>query len=293
MEHPCPSRAQHHQVPYGDRRHDNGRMRHTISPDMPGLTVPKGPNSSRSFRSRFRSKHSMIQDTGWWRPYHTLDAVEVFAIDLSAHADREATALCLLDDRETVRYGSFLVEDARRRFLLSRGALRLLLGSKLDCPATKLSYVAVSHGKPQAVVDGAPVPLSFNVSHSGDHGLIALTTACGIGVDLEQRRHQVDLDGVAARVFGNCERRALSRLTGPAKLALFYRLWTCKEALVKAKGTGFRYDPTRFEVPREIIAGARTALFGFPEDDTPRWLLTDLGSDGFAAALAYERRTQL
>ena len=136
-------------------------------------------------------------------------------------------------------------------------------------------------------MDGVPAPVSFNLSHSGDDALIALTGSRSVGIDLEQRRPQVDFDSVAAGVFGAGERALLAGLSGRDKPDLFYRLWTCKEALIKAKGTGFSYDPACFEVPDAILAGAKSARFGFPDEKSQRWLLTDLGSDTYAAALAY------
>ena len=231
----------------------------------------------------------MSGDAVWWRPYRSMDGIEVFAVDLSPDAARQGRALGLLSQPERTRYRRFLVEDARRQFLLARGALRLLLSERINRAPTAIDLATQAYGKPYAMVEGVPAPVSFNVSHSGNDGLIALTGSRSVGIDLEQRRPQVDLDGVAARVFGAGERAALAGLTGRNKLDLFYRLWTIKEALIKARGTGFSYDPARFEVPDSILAGAKSARFGFPDDDTQHWLLEDIGSDTYAAALAYRR----
>ncbi len=229
-----------------------------------------------------------MTDTAWWQVYRSMDGIEVFAIGLSPDAALEGYALGLLSQPERTRYRRFLVEDARQQFLLARGALRLLLSKRLNRVPAAISFATEAYGKPYAIVDDVPAPVSFNISHSGDDGLIALTGLRSVGIDLERRRPQVDLDGVAARVFGARERAVLSGLTGRKKLDLFYQLWTCKEALIKAKGTGFSYDPTRFEVPDTILAGGSSARFGFPDDDTQHWMLEDLGSDTYAAALAYQ-----
>ena len=228
----------------------------------------------------------MTSQPRWWQPFRTIDDVDIFAIDLSRDADCEAAAVDLLDEHEKARHDRFKVAGARRQFLLSRAGLRVLLGDRLAIPLQRLSFDSGEFGKPYAVIDGVPAPVSFNVSHSGDDGLIAVTTSRSVGVDLEQRRPLADLDGVAGRVFGSEERAALSCLKGSAKIALFYKLWTCKEALIKAKGTGFSYDPIRFQIADAILNGGRTATFGFPEDETPMWVLTDLGTQDYAAALA-------
>ena len=231
----------------------------------------------------------MSEDVVWWRAYRSMDGIKVFAVDLSPDAAREGRALGLLSQPERILYRRFRVEDARRQFLLARGALRLLLSKRLNRVPAAIGFATRACGKPYAIVDGVPALVSFNISHSGDDGLIALTGSRSVGIDLEQRRPQVDLDAVAAGVFGAGERALLAGLNGRDKLDLFYRLWTCKEALIKARGTGFSYDPVRFEVPDTILAGARSARFGFPDDDTQHWLLEDLGSDSYAAALACRR----
>lgn len=223
----------------------------------------------------------------WWKSFRTIDDIEIFAVDLSKNPTCEAAARDLLDEGEAARYHRFKVEGARRQFLLCRGGLRILLGERLNRPPDRLTFESGEFGKPHALIDGKPAPISFNVSHSGDDGLISIARSRSLGVDLEQRRPLTDLDGIAARVFGRSERDALSGLAGREKLAFFHKLWTCKEALIKAKGTGFSYDPIRFQVPDAILAGGRTAMFGFPEDETSAWVLTDLGTEQFAAALAY------
>ena len=58
---------------------------------------------------------------------------------------------------------------------------------------------------------------------------------------------------------------------------------------MKAKGTGFSYDPANFEAPDAILVGAKSARFGCPDEKSQHLLLRDLGSDTYAAALAYRR----
>ena len=70
-------------------------------------------------------------------------------------------------------------------------------------------------------------------------------------------------------------------------MRLFYRLWSLKEALIKALGTGFSLNPTRFEVPGPVLDGARSSDFRFPHSPESRWRLHDLGEPRFAAALAW------
>ncbi len=127
----------------------------------------------------------------------------------------------------------------------------------------------------------------FNVSHSGRHGLIAIGGQGCLGVDLEERVPERDLEGIGGLVYGPAERRLLGNATGRERVHLFYRLWSMKEALIKALGTGFSLSPTGFQVPAPMLRGARSGLFRFPHLPSQSWRLLDLGEPRFAAALAY------
>ena len=118
------------------------------------------------------------------------------------------------------------------------------------------------YGKPE-LVGGE---LAFNVAHSGELALIAVSRAGPIGVDLEQHRPLRDAAAIARRFF-TAEEAALV-VADPVE---FYRLWCRKEAWVKAQGTGLRLPLDGVDV--------RVA--------PPGWLLADLDiAPGYAAAVA-------
>ena len=135
---------------------------------------------------------------------------------------------------------------------------------------------------------GRPAPISFNVSHSGEHGLIAFAEQGRLGVDVEERSAQRNLDGLIRTVLGPAEQAELEMACGNHKLHLFFNLWTIKEALIKALGTGLSLDMSRFEVPSAMRRGETTSMFQFPHLPTFRWRLENLGNEHFAAALAHE-----
>ena len=218
----------------------------------------------------------------------------ILLVDLTPCADREARAFALLDESEAQRARRFAVEPPRRRFALCRAALRVNLCKRLDCPNEQLSFGTLEHGKPVAEVDGQRVPIGFNLSHSGGHGLIAIAANKQLGIDVEERKPNRRFDGIARRVYGPAECQLLAEAKGPRKAALFYRLWTLKEALIKALGTGFTLNPATFEVPEAMLRGERSSPFHFPQQPENSWRLVDLGEPRFAAALALpllDRRT--
>ena len=227
-------------------------------------------------------------DERWWRPFRTIGKAAVTYVDLAPHTAREAEAVACLDAQERSRWQGYRLAGPRRRFALCRAALRAVLCGQLDCENRQLSFAATGRGKPHALVDGTPAPIQFNVSHGGAHGLIALAPAGRLGVDVEERVPRGDLDGLIGSVLGPGERGELASAGGRQKLHRFYHLWTMKEALLKALGTGISQDMTGFEVPPALRRGGTRATFRFPQMPDVRWQLDDLGNEEFAAALAHE-----
>lgn len=228
-----------------------------------------------------------ITPSQWWSPWRLAEEATVLHVDLAPDADREASAFRLLDDEEKARWHRFPVPAPRRRFALCRAALRIALAERLGCSNRYLSFGYGEHGKPFALVDGRRVPVGFNVSHGSRNGLIAIASYDWLGIDVEERAPGRDLDGIGSMVYGPGERRLLENAPGPQKVYLFYRLWSMKEALIKALGSGFSLNPSSFEVPEQMLHGLRSSVFNFPHSPSSNWCLIDLGERRFAAAFAY------
>ena len=111
------------------------------------------------------------------------------------------------------------------------------------------------HGKPFA----PELPgLDFNLSHAGPHVLLAFARGQAIGIDLERCDRRLSLDDIARRFFAASEAQALTRLPPVAQRATFLRLWTHKEAVLKALGTGLNFglDRVEFVLDRDSEVGA-------------------------------------
>jgi len=200
----------------------------------------------------------------------------------------EGRAMAWLDAQEVARWRRYLHPRPRRDFALCRAALRAMLCSRLGCRNDELAFDTLRYGKPYALVGGRPASVGFNVSHGGRHGLIALAPAGRIGVDVEERNTRRDLDGIMLMVYTPEERAELDQLNGEQKVRLFFSLWTMKEALIKALGTGFSLNPSRFEIPPALRRGGRAGAFRFPHNPAAGWWIEKLDTNGFAAAVAYE-----
>src|SRR5439155_16082372 len=93
------------------------------------------------------------------------------------------------------------------------------------------------HGKPDLAA-AERLPLRFNVAHSGELVLVAVTRDRAIGVDLELRRDSVEWGPIAAEFFSPREQEALRELPADQQRDAFFQFWTRKEAFVKAQGKG-------------------------------------------------------
>ena len=224
----------------------------------------------------------------WWRPFRKIGSAAVTYVDLSPHATREADALACFDEKEQSRWKRYRHAGSRRRFALCRAALRVVLCRQLGCRNERLAFAVSSYGKPFALVDGTPATISFSVSHGGGHGLIALAPEGRLGVDVEERVPRRDLDELTRTVLGPGELAEFALARESHKLHLFYNLWTIKEALVKALGTGLSSGMSEFEIPLGMRRGTTKSIFRFPGMPEVRWRLKDLGNENFAAAIAHE-----
>ena len=88
----------------------------------------------------------------------------------------------------------------------ARGTLRILLGRYLNVPPNEVAFKFKTYTKPRlAPSKTATVDLRFNVSHSGELALVAVTTGCEVGVDVEQLRPVKQMEEIARRYFHRLE----------------------------------------------------------------------------------------
>lgn len=207
-------------------------------------------------------------------------------LDISQHADQEA--LPWLDPMEVERWKRYQVERSKREFSLCRAALRQLLCKHLRCENAQLCFPTQPHGKPYAMVDGKRVSIEFSVTHSDPHGLIMIADHARVGIDVETPKAQRDYDAIAKMIFSPDEYADILSLTGQAKTDQFYRIWTFKEALVKAVGDGLSRNLTKIEILPSFRLGGQKGVIEFPESSGKRWILEDLSTQKYAAASAME-----
>ena len=140
----------------------------------------------------------------------------------------------VLSRDERQRRDQFVDAAARQRYERAHGLKRVVLAHyAAGCAPQDLRFTRGRCGKPEA---DQPFPYRFNMSHSA-HCIAIAVAADDVGVDIEWHRPIVASASLARCVFHDEERRWLARQACFDEA--FFRLWTLKEALLKAAGTGF------------------------------------------------------
>mgnify|MGYP000665432484 CR=1 FL=1 len=171
-------------------------------------------------------------------PRPSPETVDVWSISLAPAMSPSTRANDVLSPAEIARAERFVQPKHRQRFITARTALREILGSYLGLPPAAICFRINAHGKPY--LDPASAMLQFNLSHSGDWALCAVTTAGEVGVDIERVRPRAQAYRlkVARRFFSAYEYHAINS-AGPAGIdSAFFSGWTRKEAYIKCHGKG-------------------------------------------------------
>lgn len=167
-------------------------------------------------------------------------------VNMDDHLDPSAFTLTCA---EVARRSAFRRPVDAHRFIQLRIAARMFAARELDlearsltieqfpCPACDSQY----HGPPRLVSSGQTVPVSFSLSRSRHCGVVLLSNTSQSAIDIEHVRSE----GVSAieSVLSRHERRSVRDLDERSRTENLYRLWTAKEAVLKALGVGLIIDP--------------------------------------------------
>lgn len=152
----------------------------------------------------------------------------------SADAAYEA----LLGAAEARHYGELAQADHRREYLIGRVFLREVLAAYSGTAASELEFENNASGKPRLTASAADLPLMFNFSHGADLMTCAVTRTGEVGVDVETISQDRGMVEVADHYFSTIELAGLEALGAVDQQSQFFRIWTLKEAYIKARGEG-------------------------------------------------------
>lgn len=205
-----------------------------------------------------------------------LKKIQIFSINLK----EQRCDASVLSSEEYYKAGRFRFECDRNTFITTRSYLRRILSDFLSQPPERLVFQFGKFSKPAVQNDQG---LQFNVSHSGDFALIALTRNTEIGVDIEQIKNFDGIEKVAESYFSYEEFQYYQQQPLERRISNFYVIWTRKEAFIKCIGEGLSHPLKGFSV----FSGRRVKILDETKkvDQNSSWLLQDLAvSDSYRAA---------
>lgn len=169
---------------------------------------------------------------------------DIWLLDLDVSDSKSAAIAALLSPDEVARADQLINPIDARRYKVRRGQIRQILAGYVGGSPADIGLITGEYGKPR--LKNPQCGFHFNSSHSGGVMMLAISPDCEIGVDIE--RIEPVLADVVEVALTPRERAGLATVRPKSWLAEFYKLWTCKEAVLKAHGTGLQVDPTALDV---------------------------------------------
>ena len=211
----------------------------------------------------------------WMKTPDTLslseDHIDVWLCDLKQLSGEINNFYSILSEDERERADKFKVEDKRQQYIITRGALRQRLGLVTNIKPEDFVFKILEHGKPVMANNYQCADITFNVSHSHDFALIAISQKHHLGIDVEKINHESKHDQLVTRFFSNAEQIEFQSIAKTNKARAFCACWTRKEAFIKAIGDGVSYGLDKFDVTVD------------PENNTPEITLHNPSGDTWSA----------
>lgn len=171
--------------------------------------------------------------------FKQIEDVAVYCIRISEEITNLKKYLSFLSADEVIKAERFYFEKDKNSYITCRGSLREILSHYLMVSPTEIVFNYNKFGKPCLSAGQNACGLRFNLSHSGDYCLIAISRKNAVGIDIEKKEVIEDYIDIARNTFSEDEYYRL--IKSEEGLLLFYSIWTQKEAIVKAMGKGISF----------------------------------------------------
>lgn len=196
----------------------------------------------------------------------------------------------LLSADEKTRAERFYFARDCDRYIIGRGLLRTLLGGYLGRSPSTIQFTYGAYGKPALTEKINGRTLEFNLSNSNDMAVYIFNWDQPVGIDIEYIHPMKDMDDFALQFFTPDECALIRSLPPEQKQKTFFKLWTCKEAYLKANGSGLTTPLNQMEVSFTAEETASLIPLNDDPDQPARWHLElFIPAAGYQAALAREQ----
>ena len=154
-------------------------------------------------------------------------------------------SLAILSASERARWARFHAAGAQRAYAGAHLFMRTVLGQYTEQPPAALALGADARQKPTI---NATSPLWFNLSYRAQWAVLAVSNEGEVGIDIEEVKPIAGAETLVEQLFSPAEQTALRHTAGTEWWALFYAIWTRKEAWAKLLGMGLALPFAEFSV---------------------------------------------
>jgi 4'-phosphopantetheinyl transferase len=193
----------------------------------------------------------------------------------------------VISAEEAARAQRFHSALDRDRYIVQHGILRSLLANYVGCGPRQVDIRTSANGKPYLLAGPERDAIHFSASQSEAFAAFAFSRVGNIGVDIEKMRDIPDMLEIVERHFTPREKHAIFSIPENLRSGLFYKLWTRKEAVLKAQGDGLlkQLDCVDVAANGDAQGQWKVQVAGDPVAED-FWVMDVDGPEGFASAVA-------
>ena len=220
--------------------------------------MPVSPSQHSIARASTAAGVSPLAVAVYWTVTDSLDGAAVTRLLMELAAEEKAQAQ------------RFQFAADRILYITAHAMLRRVLRRHLG---GEPSIVSNSLGRPGLAPRCERGPAtSFSLTHTRGFAACAVLDNAPVGIDAEDIRRPIEVGAVAARWYAPAEQELLAQLPEQHRLDMFFRIWTLKEAILKATGHGLRIEPQCFAVDPARGCATIPRQLGLPR----HWRLAEL-----------------
>lgn len=212
----------------------------------------------------------------------------IWHIPFGGKALMEQSFAPLPSEEETLQAARFTHPELHQSYLKTRWAMRDILGLYLHAAPADVQLRYAKLGKPELIPSAYSLDIRFNLTHSGDGALFAVTLGAEVGIDMEKAGQKSRPLRLAKRYFTTETVAQLSALPEKAQQTTLLKLWTQYEAYKKAQGVGLRGGEGL--LPLSInLKNDQFKPFPLDTGEASNWLVSQLNpANDYIAAVVIE-----
>ena len=181
------------------------------------------------------------------------DEIKIYILDYLTIINKMGCLKNNLTSQEISIANKFKFEKDKLRYIIARSFLRKILSNILGINPLDIIISTNKFGKP-ALDHKKYSNIKFNLSHSGEIIIYAVSLSNEVGIDIEILDSTINHLEIAKNYFSSKETLFLENSNNQFEMTeRFFRVWTRKEALLKAVGTGLLPELKQIDVLQDVI----------------------------------------